>query len=476
MFLDINRFHICVFITWQLANFAVGQYIFDIFFTYSPKFKCGNGDYTRNCSVFRSCESKDLMFDAAFGSATVDFKWICNHTEYYAYFFTFIQSCGVLIGTVLFGVLSDNYGRKPIGILVLLIAISASIGAGYAPNQNFLFVTRFCSGLSIAGVLVVICAWVNESILSNQRMVIRGFFHWGWTRFFVTAVCYFTYEWRVAAFVGGLALFPALLMVIFVIPESAIWLHSKGKTAQMIESEKIMAKIAGVPFQPSERKHVHSKTLVQTLKTKGLFKKLSVLWVMWFLVAVCGFANDLNSTGLAGNLYINQALFGLLLVVSKVVLLFVDSTFENFKRRTLHQGSQSVMIACFAVLAVFSYYDYHGNGTRVVYLIGTVFIEYTWDAVYLCTIELMETSSRASATGSCSMFARVGSLLAPVLKYLNTWWPLTVYLTIIVLGILSLSISFLFLKESKNVNLDDVHVDDTEDTKTEKHPMLNISE
>lgn len=86
---------------------------------------------------------------------------------------------------------------------------------------------RFCVGLSIAGVLVVICAWIMEVILPTQRMVVRGFFNWGWTRVFITVICYLTKEWRYASFVSALCLLPALFMVIYVIPESPTWLHNK---------------------------------------------------------------------------------------------------------------------------------------------------------------------------------------------------------------------------------------------------------
>lgn len=82
-----------------------------------------------------------------------------------------------------------------------------------------------------------------------------------------------------------------------------------------------------------------------------------------------------------------------------------------------------------------------------------MFIEYTWDAVYLCAIESMETSSRASAVGSCSLMARIGSLLAPFLTYANTWWPPAVYFTIIVLGTVNLIISFMFLVSGSNIEL-----------------------
>ncbi|KAF1748724.1 hypothetical protein GCK72_025191 [Caenorhabditis remanei] len=469
MFYDVNRFHLCAFITWQLVNFAVGQYIFNIFSIHVPKWKCGDGPVTNNCTIYQNCPKNDLSFvDPVFISVAMDFDWVCGSSVYYQSFFSLIQYLGVLVGTVLFGTLSDSFGRKPIGILVIFIAIFSILGTGFARSRHVLFTARFFSGLSIAGVLVVICAWIMESILSHQRMVIRGFFNWGWTRVFITAVCFLTREWRSASYVCAACLLPALLMIVFIIPESAIWLHSKGRNTEMIESEIFMARIAGVIYEPKEHKIIQSKTFMETIKTKGLFRKLSVLWIMWFFVAICGFANDLNSNTLAGNLYLNQVLFGILLVFSKIVLLFVDSKYENFKRRSLHQGSQAGMILCFAILAMFLYNDYHGVGFLIVYLLGTMFIEYTWDAVYLCAIESMETSSRASATGSCSLMARIGSLLAPFLTYANTWWPPAVYITVIVLGTINLSISYFFLQETKNVNLDEVHVDDDE----EKVPMM----
>ncbi|EGT47482.1 hypothetical protein CAEBREN_14299 [Caenorhabditis brenneri] len=450
MYYDINRFHICAFISWQLVNFAVGQYIFNIFSTYVPKWRCKNGPATSNCTIYQECPKEDLTFvDPVFYSAAMEFDWVCGSTVHYQSCFSLIQYLGVLLGTVLFGALSDRFGRKPIGILIIFIA-------------SLLYTKRFFSGLSIAGILVVICAWIMESILSHQRMVIRGFFNWGWTRVFITVVSFLTKEWRSASYLSAACLIPAFLMFYF------------GQTSKMIESEKFMAKVAGVPYQPVEHKLIHSKTLIETLKTKGLFRKFSVLWLMWFFVAVCGFANDLNSNTLAGNLYLNQVLFGILLVFSKILLLFVDSNFENFKRRTLHQGSQALMIICFSILATFLYNDYHGTGFLITYLLGTMFIEDTWDAVYLCAIESMETSSRASATGSCSMMARIGSLLAPFLTYANKWWPPAVYITIIGLGTVNLLISYFFLQETKNVNLDDVHVNDKEDL-PKKVPMVQAT-
>lgn len=386
-------------------------------------------------------------------------------------FFSQIQFLGVLIGTLLFGTLSDRFGRKPIGTLLFSMGICSTFASGLAPTVPILFIMRFIVGLSVGGTIVVLCAWIMEVILPQQRMVLRGLFNWGWTRIFLTMICYFTREWRLATFTAALSLIPALLLIVFVIPESPVWLHSKGFTERMRQSEMHIARVAGIPYVAVEHKFIHPKSLKETLKTRGMFRKLRVLWSMWFIVSFCGTAMDLNSGNLAGDLYLNQFLFGILLVFSKALLLFVDTQFSNFQRRTLHQGALIGTLICISVLTSFLATDYHRAGVLIVYLLGTMFIEYTWDACYLCAIELMETSSRASGVGSCSLFARVGKVMAPMLIYANLWWPYSVNSTVLVLGVLSLVISYFFLPESKGVNLDDVHVNDDENV-PEGHPMV----
>ncbi|EFP09944.1 hypothetical protein CRE_11551 [Caenorhabditis remanei] len=464
MWYDVNRFHIFAFITWQFANFFGSQNIFGIYSNHVPKWKCGNDSQpTKDCKVYSSCPKNKLMFvDPAFYSAAIEFDWICGSSSFNQSFFTQIQYFGVLIGTLLFGYLSDRFGRKPVGIFVLSNGICSTFASGLAPNVTVLFALRFCVGLSIGGTIVALCAWITEVILPQQRMVLRGFFNWGWSRIGLTILCYLTREWRFASFTAAISLIPALILVIFVLPESPIWLHSKGFTARMTQSEIHIAKVAGVPYTPVEHKTLRPKTLKETLKTKGMFKKLRILWSMWFIIAICSTAMDLNSGNLAGDLYLNQLCFGVLLVFSKMLLLLVDTHFSSFKRRTLHQGSLIGTLFCITVLTCFMAKDYHSTGVLIVYLFGTVFIEYTWDACYLCAIELMETSSRASATGSCSLFARIGKILAPILIHANAWWPYSVNTTVLLLGVINLLISYFFLPESKGVNWDDVHVDDEE--------------
>ncbi|CAG9532851.1 unnamed protein product, partial [Cercopithifilaria johnstoni] len=183
---------------------------------------------------------------------------------------------------------------------------------------------------------------------------------------------------------------------------------------------------------------------------------LFVLWLIWFATSLCGYAVDLNSSRISGNLFLNQALFSILIAISKIMLVIFDTFNKNFNRRKLHQYAQFNVCICFLTLTILVYFHYQGIAILVINLIGTVFIEYTWDACYLCAIESMPTSMRASSLGSCSFIARIGALFSPTIFFLSNIWPPSPYLIVVIVGLISLTSSCLFLVETKDVHLDKV--------------------
>jgi hypothetical protein len=96
----------------------------------------------------------------------------------------------------------------------------------------------------------------------------------------------------------------------------------------------------------------------------------------------------------------------------------------------------------------------------VLNVIGITFIEYTWDANYLCAAESMPSNMRSTSVGSCSMMARLGAIFSPALAYLNTLWPASAYMTVALLGTFNLIVSCAWLVETKGINLDKVTFDD----------------
>ncbi|CAD5217765.1 unnamed protein product [Bursaphelenchus okinawaensis] len=391
-----------------------------------------------------------------------EFDWICGSKAYLRSFFSQVQFFGVLIGTVVYGSLSDWLGRKPVAVTALSLGIVFSILSGVAPTWELLLGTRFFIGLSIGGTLVVVCTFVMEMLLPQQRMALRAFFNWGTARLMVTLICWWFPNWRSASIACAVTALPALLIVIFVFPESPTWLHNKGRIEKMKQSERKIARVAGKKHVETDiQPVVHKKSIIELFKDINLFKRVVVLWAMWFTAAICGYAIDLNSSDISGHLFWNQILFSCLIAASKIALVVFDSSFPKFSRRNLHQGAQLIVCICFLILTVLVIVSPHSIFILIINLIGTMFLEYTWDACYLCGVESMPTNMRATTMGSCSFMARIGAILAPTLAFLNSFWAPSAYLTVCSLGLINLIISYLWLVETKGVVLDKVNLDMT---------------
>ncbi|CAK5077819.1 unnamed protein product [Meloidogyne enterolobii] len=165
-------------------------------------------------------------------------------------------------------------------------------------------------------------------------------------------------DWRSSSIACAIFSMPALVIIIFLMPESPTWLHSKGRLEQMRINERKIARLAGLPptikLPEHEKLSPNENSFWNLIKDKTLLRRVSVLWVMW------------------------QSLLSSICAISKICLVIVDTVFPKFSRRNLHQGAQLVVIISASLLVFFVFYDYDGIGILLANLIGITFIELTW--------------------------------------------------------------------------------------------------
>ena len=80
-----------------------------------------------------------------------------------------IYLVGQVVGALVFGRLSDKFGRKKLFIITLAIYLVGSAAAGFSPNMEFLFAMRFIAGLGIGGEYAAINSAIDELIPSHYR-------------------------------------------------------------------------------------------------------------------------------------------------------------------------------------------------------------------------------------------------------------------------------------------------------------------
>jgi MFS family permease len=167
-----------------------------------------------------------------------------------------IYIVGACTGALVFGQLTDRFGRKKLFLITLLIYIAATVATAFAFSPWYFYVARFVTGAGIGGEYAAIHSAIDELIPARVRgrvdLVISGTYWLGAAcgaglaiLFLNEAIFPANIGWRVAFGVGAVL----GLVILFVrrhVPESPRWLFIHG---QEDEAERI---VDGIERQVAE--------------------------------------------------------------------------------------------------------------------------------------------------------------------------------------------------------------------------------
>ncbi|MDP9857508.1 MFS transporter [Agrobacterium sp. CR_3] len=151
---------------------------------------------------------------------------------------------GMLLGSVMAGILGDRYGRKFTYQFNLLVFGLSSIACAFMPTMEWLIVARFVTGIGLGAELVIGYGLLSEFVPPSHRgrwaallscIAQFGLFAATLTSWIVIP----SLGWRamfIIAGIGGLIVFIARKNI----PESPRWLERNGKQA---EADAIVTKI-----------------------------------------------------------------------------------------------------------------------------------------------------------------------------------------------------------------------------------------
>jgi MFS family permease len=144
---------------------------------------------------------------------------------------------GACFGALLFGRLTDIFGRKRLFMITLGVYLAATIATAFAWTPLFFFACRFVTGMGIGGEYSAINSAIDELIPANHRgridILINGTYWAGAAAgalLSVAALHIFSplLQWRVC-FGLGFVLGLAILIVRRHVPESPRWLFIHGR-------------------------------------------------------------------------------------------------------------------------------------------------------------------------------------------------------------------------------------------------------
>ncbi|CAL8077574.1 unnamed protein product [Orchesella dallaii] len=389
-------------------------------------------------------------------SARVDYNLLCDRHFMYTNAQTLFM-VGILIGSILFGDLSDRYGRRPIFFLSLVLQVVFGILAGLAPEYWTFVIARMIVGSSTSGIFLVGFVIAMEMVGPSKRtfvgVVCQLFFTAG---YLVTAVlAYLISDWKmlqIALSVPGLV----FLSYYWFLPESVRWLLARGRKEEANAILKEVAKENNVDLSSEvlESLSDEPKATNQSASVLDLFRyrRLALrtlnIFLCWFVNSGVYYGLSLNTSNLGGNDYVNFAIAGAVEVPAYLFLLF---SLNRFGRKIVLCGC---MLAGGAFMSACAFLPESDDWNWVLVsfaMIGKMCITASYGVIYIFSAESFPTVVRNSGVGASSMCARVGGIVANNLLLLGelVWKPLPLLIfgaASLISGLLSLLIPETFGK------------------------------
>ena len=158
-----------------------------------------------------------------------------------------VYVAGACLGALVFGQLTDRFGRKKLFIITLVLYTIATVLTAFSMNPMWYFVCRFFTGAGIGGEYAAINSAIDELIPKDYRgrvdVVINGSFWIGAAAGALLTLPLLdptlvnpAYGWRIA-FGLGAVLAIGVLLVRRHVPESPRWLFIHGREE---EAEKVV--------------------------------------------------------------------------------------------------------------------------------------------------------------------------------------------------------------------------------------------
>lgn len=353
-----------------------------------------------------------------------------------------VNSIGMAVGALLFGVLADKVGRKQIFMWTLILFSVASGLSAFTTTLVTFLIFRFFVGMGLGGELPVASTLVSESVKAEERgrvvVLLESFWAAGWLiaailSYFVIPAEFWPIEgWRVALLLTALPAFYAIYirMKLPDSPQFTVKVESKKRT--------VFQNIAQV---------WHKKYARSTL----------MLWILWFAVVFSYYGMFLWLPSVMvgkGFDLISSFKYVLIMTLAQLPGYFTAAWFiEKFGRK--------FVLVTYLLGTAASAYVFGGADTITTLLISGMFLSFfnlgAWGALYAYTPEQYPAIVRGTGAGMAAAVGRIGGVFGPLLvgslltKGYDISYIFTIFCIAIVIGVLAV----VFLgKETKQTELE----------------------
>ena len=305
-----------------------------------------------------------------------------------------VNSIGMAVGALVFGVFADKVGRKQIFMLTLIIFSVASGLSALTTTLAAFLILRFFVGMGLGGELPVASTLVSESVEAKERgkvvVLLESFWALGWLA--SALIAYFiipNYGWRIALIITALPAFYAIYLRLK-LPDSPRFTEKKT------ESRTIMQNMASV-------------------WSKKYAKRTLMLWIVWFTVVFSYYGMFLWLPSV-----MTMKGFSLIKSFEYVLIMTLAQLPGYFSAAWLIEkvGRKFVLVTYLLGTAA-SAFVFGSAETTMTLIISGMLLSFfnlgAWGALYAYSPEQYPTLIRGTGSGMAASVGRVGGILGPLL-------------------------------------------------------------
>jgi putative MFS transporter len=288
---------------------------------------------------------------------------------------------------------------------------------------------RLVVGFGLGGELPVAASLVSEFSPARHRgrlvVLLESFWALGWAA--ATIIAYMLaawaeargsiFPWRFAFFIGALPAFYVLVLRRS-LPDSPRHLVARGRTEEAEATLRSVEAAAGVAPMPGDRLEPEPDTgqaaRVRDLFGKGLLRRTTMLWILWFTMAYSFYGIFIWLP----TLLLDQGLpmvrsFGFTMIITLAQIPGYFTAAYLVERI----GRKATLVPFMLLCAAASYF-FGGARTPSELILWGCLVSFfnlgAWGVTYGYTPELYPTRLRGTGAGAASAFGRLGAILAPL--------------------------------------------------------------
>ncbi|XP_052663602.1 solute carrier family 22 member 13-like isoform X2 [Harpia harpyja] len=253
-----------------------------------------------------------------------------------------IYMMGLFLGSMIFGPLSDRIGRRPVILISIFLQGLFGVGIAFVPHFYVYMAFRCVVGASVSGITMTILALATEwvGVSSRPKAVLISHCCFAIGQMILAGLSYGIRNWRLLQIAGSAPIF-ALFFYIWVLPESARWLATKGRIE---EAKKVLQKAAsinkrtispGLLEQLKPEKQTKSGSPLDLFRKKHLRKVTLIMSCAWFVNSLVYYGLSLNVTNFGLDIYLTQLAFGAVEIPARIGCIFILQWFGRKKSQAV---------------------------------------------------------------------------------------------------------------------------------------------